>query len=93
MTSYNNIYNKNRQYKSNDRNDFSQTNKSGLTVEVRNGQFERALRKFKKKVQDAGIIQEVRDRTAYVKPSEVKRKARDAGKKRWYRKQRTQELE
>ena len=77
----------------NNRNDFSQTGKSGLTVEVRNGQFERALRKFKKKVQEAGIIQEVRDRKAYVKPSEVKRKARDAGKKRWYRKMKMQELE
>tara|TARA_B100001057_G_C22867359_1_gene957144 strand:- start:3504 stop:3770 length:267 start_codon:yes stop_codon:yes gene_type:complete len=88
MTSYNNSY-RNK----NNRNDFSQTGKSGLTVEVRNGQFERALRKFKKKVQEAGIIQEVRDRKAYVKPSEVKRKARDAGKKRWYRKMKMQELE
>tara|TARA_B100000035_G_scaffold178373_1_gene152104 strand:+ start:1422 stop:1688 length:267 start_codon:yes stop_codon:yes gene_type:complete len=88
MTSYNNSY-RNK----NNRNDFSQTGKSGLTVEVRNGQFERALRKFKKKVQEAGIIQEVRDRKAYVKPSEIKRKAKDAGKKRWYRKMKMQELE
>jgi len=88
MTSYNNSY-RNK----NNRNDFSQTGKSGLTVEVRNGQFERALRKFKKKVQEAGIIQEVRDRKAYVKPSEVRRKARDAGKKRWYRKRKESELQ
>ena len=88
MTSYNNSY-RNK----NNRNDFSQTGKSGLTVEVRNGQFVRALRKFKQKVQEAGIIQEVRDRKAYVKPSEIKRKAKDAGKKRWYRKMKMQELE
>ena len=34
--------------------------KSGLYVEVRNGDFNYALRKFKKKVQEAGIIQEIR---------------------------------
>ena len=66
---------------------------SGIAVEVKNGQVERALRKFKKKVTDAGIIQEIRDRKYFVKPSEIKRKAKDAGKKRWKRKQRMMELE
>ena len=41
--------------------------KSGLKVEVRNGDFNAALRRFKKKVQEAGIIQEVRERKEYVK--------------------------
>jgi small subunit ribosomal protein S21 len=91
MTSYNNSY-KGRNSR-NDRNDFTQTGKSGLTVHVRDGQFERALRKFKKKVQEHGIIQEVRDRKAYVKPSEIKRKAKDAGKKRWYRKRKESEFQ
>jgi len=45
------------------------------------------LRKFKKKVQEAGIIQEVRRRQEYVKPSEIKRKAKAAGKARWLKKQ------
>ena len=49
-----------------DHNSFS-TNKAGLTVEVRNGDFNGALRKFKKKVQDAGIIQEFRESTALRK--------------------------
>ena len=53
---------------------------SGIAVEVKNGQFERAMRKFKKKVTEAGIIQEIKERRFFVKPSEVKRKARDAGK-------------
>ncbi len=60
---------------------------SGIAVEVKNGQFERAMRKFKKKVTEAGIIQEIKERRFFVKPSEIKRKARDAGKKRWKRKQ------
>lgn len=61
--------------------------KSGLTVEVKNGDFNKALRIFKKKVQEAGIIQEVRDRQQYVKPSEVRKKAKAAGRKRWLKKQ------
>lgn len=58
----------------------------GLSVEVRNGDFNKALRIFKKKVQEAGIIQEVRDREAYVKPSEQRKRAKAAGRKRWLKK-------
>jgi small subunit ribosomal protein S21 len=60
---------------------------SGLYVEVRNGDVNFALRKFKKKVQEAGIIQEVRERQAYVKPSEKRAKAKAAGIARWKKKQ------
>ena len=67
-------------------NDTDRYAKSGLTVEVKNGNFERALRKWKKKCTEEGIVQEVRDRKQFVKPSEVKRKAKDAGRKRWLRK-------
>lgn len=82
---------RNYNYNNNNRDDGPRV--SGIAVEVRNGQFERALRKFKKKVTDAGIIQEVRDRKHFVKPSEIKRKAKDAGKKRWKRKQRMSEFD
>jgi small subunit ribosomal protein S21 len=44
----------------------------GLTVEVRNNDVTKALRIFKKKVQEAGIIQEVREREYYEKPCEKK---------------------
>lgn len=66
---------------------------TGLTVEVRNGDFNKALRLFKKKVQEAGIIQEVRERQEYVKPSEKRKRAKAAGIARWKKKQRTMELE
>lgn len=69
-------------------NDTDRYAKSGTTVEVKNGNFERALRKFKKKCTEDGIIQEIRTRREYVKPSEIKRKARDAGRKRWLKKKR-----
>ena len=72
-------------------NDTERYAKSGLTVEVKNGNFERALRKWKKKCTEEGIIQEVRERREYVKKSEVKRKAKDAGRKRWLKKLRQSE--
>lgn len=59
----------------------------GLKVEVRNGDFNGAMRKFKKKVQEAGLIQEIRERKEYVKPSEKRRKAKAAGRARWLKKQ------
>ena len=66
---------------------------SGLSVEVRNGDFNKALRLFKKKVQEAGIIQEVRERQEYVKPSERRKKAKAAGRARWLKKQQKLELD
>lgn len=59
----------------------------GLAVEVRNNDINYALRKFKKKVQEAGILQEVREREHYVKPSEKRKKAKAAGRARWLKKQ------
>ena len=46
---------------------------SGLRVEVRNNDVNYALRKFKKKVQEDGILQDLRDRQHYTKPSEVRK--------------------
>jgi len=44
-------------------------------VEVkRDESFESALRRFKKKIEQEGILREVRDRKHYEKPSERKRK-------------------
>jgi small subunit ribosomal protein S21 len=65
---------------------------AGLTVEVRNNDINKALRLFKKKVQEAGIIQEVRERGEFVKPSEKRKKAKAAGRARWLKKQRTMEI-
>jgi small subunit ribosomal protein S21 len=44
-------------------------------VEIREGEsFEAAMRKFKKQIEQDGILKEVRDRKHYQKPSEKKRK-------------------
>ena len=78
----------NNNYKGFNRRRKEQTEKlgNGITVEVRNGDVQKALRLFKKKVQNEGIIQEYKERQFYVKPSEKKRKAKAAGKKRWKKK-------
>jgi len=51
-------------------------------IEVRKDEpFEVALRRFKKKIEQEGILREVRDRKHYEKPSEKKRKrAKGRGK-------------
>jgi ribosomal protein S21 len=53
----------------------------GLAVDVYNDNFDKAFRQFRKKVQKAGLLQEVRDRRYYTKPNEVKRLARKAAKR------------
>ncbi len=55
----------------------------GLTVLVEDGKFEKAMRLFKKKVDDAGLLKEVRDREAYVKPTLRRKLAKNAAKRRW----------
>lgn len=65
--------------------------KQGLKVEVRNNDVNFALRKFKKKVQEDGILQELRERQHFTKPSEKRKKAKAAGRARWLKKVRKRE--
>ena len=44
-----------------------------VTIEVRNGDIAKALKLFKKKVEDSGHLQELRERKEYKKPSVLKR--------------------
>ena len=60
--------------------------KRGLSVEVRNNDVAFALRKFKKKIAEDGILQELRNREFYEKPSEKRAKAKKAGIARWKKK-------
>ena len=45
-----------------------------ITVEVRGGNLEKALRVLKKKVQKEGLVKELRERQYYEKPSAKKRR-------------------
>ena len=44
-----------------------------VSVEVRNNDIAKALKLFKKRVEESGHLQELRDRREYKKPSVVKR--------------------
>lgn len=66
---------------------------TGCTVFVKDGEpVERALRKFKKKVQDSGLLQELRDREFYEKPTTARKRKKAAAKNRWQKELRKQQL-
>ena len=71
----------------NRRNQNDDFGKRGLRVEVRNNDINFALRKFKKKVQEDGILQELRQREFYEKPSMKRKKAKAAARARWLKKE------
>lgn len=54
----------------------------GLSVEVRNNDINKALRRFKKLVQEDGLLQELRNREFYEKPSTTRKKAKAAARSR-----------
>lgn len=64
-----------------------------ITVEVRNGNLEKAMRVLKKKVMKEGIIKEVRRRQFYQKPSEIKREKKKEGIKNFKKKMKKLELD
>ena len=53
-----------------------------IKVKVINNKYEFALRKFKKKVKEEGILHELQQRQFYVKPSAIKRDRRAKGRLR-----------
>lgn len=65
----------------------------GLRVEVRNDDVNKALRLFKKKVQESGILQELKEREAYEKPTTKRKRAKAAAKARWNKKRKSMELD
>lgn len=53
------------------------------SVLVQDNNVEKAIRKLKKKVQNSGILNDLRDREFYVKPTTAKKLKRSAAKNRW----------
>jgi small subunit ribosomal protein S21 len=58
----------------------------GNLVYVTHDNVEKALRKFKKKVAESGLLQELRERETYEKPTTTRKKAKSAAKRRWKKK-------
>lgn len=59
------------------------TKDEGLTVTVRDGNLEKAMRIFKKKVQKAGVLKELKMRKQFEKPSEKKQRKKKEAVRRW----------
>jgi small subunit ribosomal protein S21 len=66
--------------------------KKGTFVLVQDDNVEKALRKFKKKVSELGIIQEIRNRQEFMKPTTKRRIAKNQAKQRWQKYLRDQQL-
>jgi small subunit ribosomal protein S21 len=72
---------------------FDKFNKiTGNRVLVVNDNVEKALRKFKKKVSDSGLLQELRERESYEKPTTARKKAKSAARRRWKKKLASEQL-
>jgi small subunit ribosomal protein S21 len=56
----------------------------GNVVHVREGEpFEKALRRFKNKVQDSDLLNDLRQREFYEKPTTERKRKKSAAKNRW----------
>jgi small subunit ribosomal protein S21 len=62
------------------------------SVIVKDGNIERALRKFKKKIQEQGLLVELRERETYEKPTTRRKRKKSAAKNRWQKQLRSQQL-
>lgn len=65
---------------------------TGKTVFVQDGNVERAMRKFKKKIQNSGLLLELRERETYVKPTTRRKLKRGQAKSRWKKYLRSQQM-
>ena len=64
----------------------------GKTVIVKDGNVDKALRKFKKKIADSNLLQELRDREFYEKPTTKRKRSKSAAKNRWQKQVTAQQL-
>ena len=53
-------------------------------AKVVNGNIEAALRVFKRQIKDSDVLQEVRDRQEFIKPSAVKRRQKQQAIRKEY---------
>ena len=58
----------------------------GMTVVVVNDQVDKAMRKFKKKVLESGLLRILKEKEFYEKPTTARKRAKSAAKNRWPKK-------
>lgn len=59
---------------------------------VPDGNVEKALRKFKKKIQESGLLLELRDRVEYIKPNVIRKQKKKQAVRRWKKQLSSQQL-
>jgi small subunit ribosomal protein S21 len=59
---------------------------------VKDGNVEKALRKFKKKIAESGLLIELRARETYEKPTTARKRRKSAAKNRWRKQVASQKL-
>lgn len=65
----------------------------GSTVTVKdNENINQALRRFKKKIEEAGTLETLRKKEFYEKPTTERKRKKGAAKARWRKQLRTQQL-
>lgn len=64
----------------------------GLRVEVRNDDVEKALRKLKKRVQDVGLLLDIKARESYEKPTVERKRKKNLARRRWLKQLESQKL-
>jgi small subunit ribosomal protein S21 len=62
------------------------------SVYIPDGNVEKALRKFKKKIQEDGLLEELRARETYEKPTTERKRKKGAARARWRKQLRSQQL-
>jgi len=62
------------------------------SVYVKDDNVERALRKFKKKIQDSGLLEDLRNRETYEKPTTERKRKKGAARARLRKQIRSQQL-
>ena len=65
---------------------------NGRSVLVGDGNVEKALRRFKKKIQNTGLLLELRERETYQKPTARRKIKKGQAKSRWRKYLRSQQL-
>ena len=62
------------------------------SVYIKDGNVEKALRKFKKKIQESGLLDELRSRETYEKPTTERKRKKGSAKARLRKRIRDQQL-
>lgn len=60
--------------------------KRGVAVEVKDGNINSALKKFKRKMDDSNKLIDLVRKTAYEKPTEERKRKKSSARNRWLKK-------